>query len=92
MWWVIHVGPDHCNLPRSFHAGGFSAPISAYGVREDVHPKVVQEMLGHSRIGVTLGTYSHAVPSMQRDVADKLDHLFEAVALKDERQPHPPRM
>jgi transposase len=51
-------------------------------LREDVHPKVVQERLGHSRIGITLDTYSHAVPSMQQEAADKLDHLFENVERK----------
>lgn len=40
------------------------------------HPKVVQERLGHSRIGTTLDTYSHIVPGMQRDAALRLDHLF----------------
>ncbi len=34
-------------------------------LREGVHPKVVQERLGHSRIEVTLDTYSHVLPGMQ---------------------------
>jgi integrase len=41
-----------------------------------VHPKIVQERLGHSRISVTLDTYSHVMPTLQRDAADKLDELF----------------
>jgi integrase len=45
-------------------------------LREDVHPKVVQERLGHTRIAITLDVYSHAVPSMQRDAVDKLDRLL----------------
>jgi integrase len=40
---------------------------------EGVHPKVVQERLGHSSIGLTLDTYSHVLPSMQNEAADKLD-------------------
>ena len=32
---------------------------------QDVHPKVVQELLGHSTIAMTLDTYSHFVPDMQ---------------------------
>ncbi|CCF85557.1 tyrosine-type recombinase/integrase [Nitrolancea hollandica] len=43
-----------------------------------VHPKVVQERLGHSTIGVTMDIYSHVMPQMQRDAADRLDHLFAA--------------
>ena len=40
------------------------------------HPKVVQERLGHANISMTLDTYSHVIPSMQQDAADKLDELF----------------
>ncbi len=40
-----------------------------------VHPKVVQERLGHANIGVTLDTYSHVLPNMQREAAEKLDAL-----------------
>jgi len=30
------------------------------------------EILGHSQISLTLGTYSHVVPEMRRDAADKI--------------------
>lgn len=32
-----------------------------------VHPKVVQERLGHSSIRLTMDTYSHLMPGMQRE-------------------------
>ncbi len=41
-----------------------------------VHPKVVQEALGHSSIGVTMDTYSHLLPGMGRDAANKVDTLI----------------
>jgi integrase len=41
-----------------------------------VHPKVVQELLGHSSISVTLDTYSHVLPNMQGPAADAMDDLF----------------
>lgn len=41
-----------------------------------VHPKKVQELLGHSSIRITMDLYSHVVSSMQQDVADKMDDLF----------------
>ena len=37
-----------------------------------VHPKIVQERLGHSGIAVTLDTYSHVVPGLQA-AARRLD-------------------
>jgi integrase len=45
-------------------------------LREGVHPKIVQEMLGHSSISITLDTYSHAMPTMHREAADRLDALL----------------
>jgi integrase len=45
-----------------------------------VHPKVVQERLGHSQIGITLDTYSHVVPTMQLEAATKLDAMMRTPA------------
>ncbi len=41
-------------------------------LQAEVHPKVVQEMLGHSSIAITLDIYSHVVPSMQDEAAQRL--------------------
>lgn len=41
-----------------------------------VSPRVVQERLGHADIRLTLGTYSHVLPGMGRDAADRLDTLL----------------
>jgi integrase len=38
-------------------------------LRRDVHPRVVQERLGHSTIGVTLQTYSHVTPTLHTEAA-----------------------
>jgi integrase len=43
---------------------------------QGVHPKVVQERLGHAQISLTLDTYSHVLPSMQKDAAGKLDSML----------------
>lgn len=40
------------------------------------NPKVVQERLGHARVEVTLNTYSHVLPTMQKEAAEKLDKLL----------------
>lgn len=40
---------------------------------QGIHPKVVQERLGHSQIGMTLDTYSHVVPGLQEAAAGKID-------------------
>lgn len=41
-------------------------------LRQSVHPKVVQERLGHSSIVITLNTYSHLIPNMQGDIISSL--------------------
>lgn len=45
---------------------------------QGVHPKVVQELLGHSTIALTLDTYSHVVPALHAEAASKMDGLFES--------------
>ncbi len=42
----------------------------------NVNPRVVQERLGHSSVTLTLSTYSHILPAMQDEAADKLDKLL----------------
>jgi integrase len=41
-----------------------------------VHPKIVQERLGHSSIAITLDVYSHVLPVMQSEAAQKLDEFL----------------
>ncbi|MWV44986.1 tyrosine-type recombinase/integrase [Paenibacillus sp. HJL G12] len=41
------------------------------------HPKVVQELLGHSSIKVTIDLYSHMTPNMQTDAVNALDNLLK---------------
>lgn len=41
-----------------------------------IHPKVVQERLGHSSVSITLDLYSHSVPALQQEAASKLGALL----------------
>lgn len=40
------------------------------------NPKVVSEMLGHASVSFTMDTYSHVMPSMKRQTADKMNELL----------------
>jgi integrase len=40
------------------------------------YPKVVQEMMGHSGIRVTMDFYSHVLPDMQKDAVDRLSAML----------------
>ncbi len=62
-------------LPRiRFHDLRHSAATLLLG--QSVHPKVVAEMLGHSRISTTLDLYSHVTPTMQREAVDALESVL----------------
>ena len=43
---------------------------------EGVHPKVVQELLGHSNISMTMDVYSHVLPGMQQDAISRLNNTL----------------
>lgn len=46
-------------------------------LQKNVHPKVVSERLGHTKIGITLDTYSHVIPSLQENAVEVFDELLE---------------
>jgi integrase len=43
---------------------------------QGVHPRVVMEILGHSQISLTMNTYSHVVPALQKEAASRMDELL----------------
>jgi integrase len=47
------------------------------GLQAEVHPKVMQERLGHSSVAFTLDIYSHALPTMQGEAAQKVAALSD---------------
>ena len=46
-------------------------------LREGIHPKVVADRLGHSHIAVTLDTYSHVLPDLQREAAEVAETILD---------------
>lgn len=41
-----------------------------------VHPKVVQERLGHSQISMTMDLYTHVLPTLQEEAAVKMEEIL----------------
>jgi len=41
------------------------------------HPKVVSERLGHANINITMDIYSHVMPGIQNEAAERFDRLLE---------------
>ena len=51
-------------------------PAPACWWRSGRPPGVVTEQRGYSTIKLTMDTYSHVLPELQRQGADKMDGLF----------------
>ncbi len=48
-----------------------------------IHPKIVQERLGHSDVAITLNVYSHVMPTLGRDGAEQLRDVLRGDARAD---------
>jgi integrase len=46
-------------------------------LQQGVHPKIVSERLGHSSVAITLDTYSHVLPGLQRAAAQRFDKAMQ---------------
>jgi len=73
----VRLLAKHRSLPRvRFHDLRHSH--ATHLLASGVHPKVAQERLGHSNVGITLDLYSHVLPGMQEDAAAKVDASIRA--------------
>ena len=50
---------------------------ASFMLAQGVHPKIVQERLGHSTIAITLDTYSHVAPGLQQAAALAFDKILQ---------------
>ena len=64
-----------CLSPMRFHDLRHSAATILLSM--GVHVKVVQEILGHANMSMTLDIYGHVLPSMQREAMNGMDNLFQ---------------
>jgi site-specific recombinase XerD len=66
---------ESANLPH-IRIHDLRHTVATLLLQEGENPKIVQEMLGHSSITITLGIYSHVIPTMHKSAAAKLDALL----------------
>lgn len=65
---------DH-DLPRQrFH--DLRHACATFLLSQGLSPRVVMETLGLSEIGLTMNTYAHVMPALQREAADRMDELL----------------
>jgi len=81
---VLDTSTVHRNLQKCLSAAGLPK-VRTHDLRHTAatlqlsmgtHPKVVQEMLGHSSIAVTMDIYSHVMPGMQEQAAERMEALL----------------
>lgn len=58
----------------TFH--GMRHTAATLALKSGIQPHVVQQMLGHKRIEITLGIYGHVLPDMKEEAAEKLSSLL----------------
>ena len=63
------------DLPRlTLH--GLRHTWATLALEQGIHPRVVQERLGHSTIAITLGIYSHVSPTLHDEAAERIARLI----------------
>ncbi|MBI4321040.1 MAG: tyrosine-type recombinase/integrase [Chloroflexi bacterium] len=73
---AFHLALSKAGLPR-LRVHDLRHTAATLLLSRGVHPKVVQEFLGHSTITLTLDTYSHVIPSLHSEVASHMESLFQ---------------
>jgi integrase len=63
-------------LPHSVRFHDLRHTCATLLLSKGVHPKLVQELLGHSNVSITLDTYSHILPGMGNKAANAMDDVL----------------
>ena len=89
MFTTKHGKPlDGRNVSRQFHRNLTAAGLPSIRfhdlrhtaasllLAQGVEPRTIMEILGHSQVSLTLDTYTHIMPTLQRDAAAKMDAIL----------------
>ena len=67
---------DLAGLSKEYHPHSMRHTMATLLLEEGQHPKVVQEILGHANISMTLDTYSTVIPGLKEAAIESLGDLF----------------
>ena len=67
---------DRTGLPQSTHLYDLRHTCATLLLGGNVHPKYVQQLLGHASIALTLDTYSHVLKGMDGGIGGALDEAL----------------
>ena len=64
-----------CSIPyRKFHA--LRHTYATRLMENGIHPKVAQELLGHSTCDITMAVYSHVLPDQMKQAVEKIKNII----------------
>ncbi len=72
---ALRVALDRAGLPR-IRVQDLRHTTATVLLEAGVHPKLVQHLLGHSTVALTLNTYSHVTPGLSGEAARAMDRLL----------------
>jgi integrase len=75
-FWTPAVERAHLDPAPTFHHLRHTA--AALAIAEGAHPKAIQARLGHASITTTLNLYGHLFPSLDVELAERLDDVRAA--------------
>jgi integrase len=67
---------ERAGLPRAVRLHDLRHTCATLLLSRSVHPKIVQELLGHATIAITLDTYSHVLPNMQSEATHAMESIL----------------
>jgi integrase len=76
-----------CGLPRRMRLHDLRHSCATLLLAQGVHTKLVQETLGHSTYQLTMDTYSHMIPQLRNEVADRMDEILSPTTLPPKSTP-----
>ena len=80
---ITHAVTLFMKKARQQGKAAWDAPLArTQMLAANIHPKIVSERLGHSKVGITLDLYSHVLPGKQEGAASQVDAMISA-ALQD---------
>lgn len=74
------------DLPR-LTIKGLRHTWATLALKQGIHPKVVQERLGHSTVGITLNIHSHTNPALHAAAAEEIAGLILGPESAERRAP-----
>ena len=76
---ALHTALHIAGLPR-LRVHDLRHTAATLLLEQGIHPKLVQDLLGHSSIALTLDTYSHVTPRLHQEATDTMQGLLFGVS------------